>query len=110
MKLLQQYTHTTAAIASTFHENGLYDKLYEKKADTFGGFPGLWAFFADLGEAYVRAERASKLLAGEDYEFIDAIDKMCSYAFDYYVDQLYNDSCDWVKVAERCIKECTYVR
>lgn len=65
---------TVAAVASSFHENGLYQELYDKKGTDYGGFPGLWQEAGDMGEALFRAEQESGLEAGEDYDWIDTVD------------------------------------
>lgn len=80
-------TGWAVALASSVHEVGEYRELYERVRDRVGGFPGLWAFWGDLGEVFAEVEGERAAALGRTVEIEDfpeavgaAISKVVEYA------------------------------
>lgn len=65
------------ALASTVHEEGLYEELYANVRDNVGGFPGIWRYWMTLGTELAQAEEeffaARPSEEKFDYDFILAV-------------------------------------
>lgn len=52
-KKVQDVTEATAAIMEVFHMSGKYHDLYDRLANRFGGFPGIWGLAAHAGVVFM---------------------------------------------------------
>lgn len=70
---LKSYGENVAAIAARLHEDKeTYQGIYDNLADQLSGFVGIWRLCADA--AAVFSEEEALYTAGEDFDWIAAID------------------------------------
>ena len=80
-KELDQLLENVSAISANFHgDTESYQAFYDAHSDHFSGFPGIWNHCIDLAKAFTKAESELKAIAGENYEWIDAIDEFSEKA------------------------------
>ena len=69
---------TVAAIADTLQSDRTkYEAFYRRHCDRFGGMVGVWGVAAEAGAAFERVVGKAELIAGEDFEYIEAVFEFC---------------------------------
>jgi hypothetical protein len=71
MKMLEN----VASFSDGFHTSDKYKAFYDRYSNQLSGFPGIWIMCSFAGYAFGLAERAMRAVGGEDYEWIDAMER-----------------------------------
>jgi hypothetical protein len=67
------------AISAGFHSDiKKYNRFYEKHADAFEGFPGIWRFIVRASNAFTHAENETKD-TWNNHDWISSIDAFVSF-------------------------------
>jgi hypothetical protein len=98
----------TAAVASVLGQRSEFDELYECIVDEAGGFPGVWSLCADAAICFTEAEYAGRHVAGETYEWIDAISDFVNRIFECCISGDGPYDSDWQAEANSAIKTASF--
>jgi len=100
IKEIEPLMENVSAISAEFHKGDGYQEFYDAYKDHFHGFPGIWSYCVALAEGFTKAEKSLKVVAGNDYEWIEAINS-------FVVNALYSEPMGYeeiVKSAKTSIK------
>lgn len=73
---MNKLTENVAAICASVHQHSRFTDFYNAVRDETVGFPGIWMLCARVGFDFTEAELDGRHVAGETYEWIEAIDGM----------------------------------
>ena len=111
-RLLESQEEERTSIAYDLHDGpaqqlsgaSMFIESYIANKDALSGFPGIWTYCVELGEAFTKAEIELKAVSGETYEWIQAIDSFVRVAM---IADIMGEQ-DAIANAKEIIKEETY--